>query len=137
MEWGIAVPKKIILVSGVGNSGKTSSIRKYLNLEGVFHLRRRGDITLVFPLRRKKIILGVASGGDNVAIVTRNFQFFAQHRCDVIVCASKGRGGTVAYVQNAARRSGARLIHLRTSKVPAARRQQANATLARRIYGAV
>ena len=130
------MPKKIILVSGVGNSGKSSAIRLYLEMEGVFHLRR-GDVTIVFPLRRKRLLMGLASGGDNINIINRNFRFFDSHPCDVIVCASKSFGATRARVRELARQRGARLITISTTKVPANRRQQTNAAIARQIFQAV
>ena len=70
------MPRKIILVSGVSNSGKTSSIKQYLNLENVFHLKNKGDITIVLPLQLIPIFLGVASGGDAVGIIRDYFNFF-------------------------------------------------------------
>lgn len=112
------MPQKIILVSGISNSGKTTSIRQYLNMENVFHLKNAGDITIVFTLQRRNLVLGVASGGDTLGIVRDNFNFFSQHACDVIVCASKSRGRTVAEVQRQAQRLGARLIQIPTVQVP-------------------
>lgn len=130
------MPKKIILVSGVGNSGKSSSIRDYLGLEGVFHIRPRGDVTIVFPLRRKKFLMGVASGGDTVGIINRNFRFFGAHPCDVIVCASKSKGATLSRVRMLARQLRARLTIVPTVKVVANRRR-ANVVIAQRIFRAV
>jgi hypothetical protein len=123
-------------MSGVGNSGKSSAIRLYLEMERVFHLRR-GDVTIVFPLRRKKLLMGVASGGDNTDIINRNFRFFDSHPCDVIVCTSKRLGSTPARVRELARQRGARLIIIPTTKVPANRRQQTNAAIAGQIFQAV
>ena len=130
--------KRIILVSGIGSSGKTTSIRRYLNLEGVFHLGSRPrDIAIVFPLRRRKILMGVASGGDNVTIIARNFNFFGQHPWAVIVCASKARGQTIRFVQRYAARSHASLVVIRTTRVGPDRRAQQNTQIARQIWNAI
>jgi hypothetical protein len=109
----------VILVSGVSNSGKTKSIRKFLENRGIFHLRRIGDITAIFPIQRsgKARVLAVASGGDDPYVVNRNLAFFAQHKWDVVVCASRSRGRTVQLVANFAQRYKARLITIPTVRV--------------------
>lgn len=96
------MPRKIIHIFGAGNSGKSDSIRRYLlqelNLMGAANqgLVGTSDILVAIKLSRKRLTVGVASGGDNVNIVRRNFQFFRQQNCDVIVCASKS-GGTASF----------------------------------------
>jgi hypothetical protein len=81
--------------------------------------------------------MGVASGGDTVAIINRNFNFFNSHPCNVIVCASKSRGATLSRVKVLAGQLGAQLIIIATTKVPGSRRLQANAAIARQILQAV
>jgi hypothetical protein len=111
------VEKRVILVSGVSNSGKTQSIREYLHTEGIFH-SRRGDITLVFPLGRKGFVVGVASGGDTPRIIMRNFRFLNGYRWDVVVCASKSRGATIETARREAARANATLTIVQTRRVP-------------------
>ena len=84
---------KIIVVSGVGNSGKSSSIRKFRENLGVF-LNSHIDPPIVLPIniKNKNIIIGIASGGDTAAVVTNAFNFFNGKNCDVIVCACKSSG---------------------------------------------
>tara|TARA_R110002124_G_scaffold45865_2_gene138227 strand:- start:206 stop:601 length:396 start_codon:yes stop_codon:yes gene_type:complete len=86
---------KIVHVAGPGNSGKTTSIKKYLEYHGIV-INHGGDVLLALPIKRgsKSLVLGVASGGDTANIVRRNFKFFMSTQCDVIVCASKSRGGS-------------------------------------------
>jgi hypothetical protein len=92
---------KIILVSGVGNSGKTESIRLFLANRGIVFPDAPRDILLILPIQKggHTLSVGVASGGDTFAIVDENFKFFRPHQCDIIVCASKSHGRTIQYIQ--------------------------------------
>ena len=105
---------KIILVSGAGNSGKTKSIRLFLENNKIFFPNTPHDILLVLPIQKcgQTWNVGVASGGDTLAIVKRNFNFFSQHQCDIIVCASKSRGSTIKYIQNKGTQLGNRMAPL-------------------------
>ncbi|MES2984318.1 MAG: hypothetical protein V4735_03925 [Pseudomonadota bacterium] len=107
---------KIILVTGPSNSGKTSSIRRFLENRGIFH-KQDGDLAIVLPLQKngKTYVVGIASGGDTLAIVQSNFVFFQPHNCDVIICASKSRGKTLACITNHATQHGAVLSKTHTN----------------------
>ena len=90
----------IILVMGVGNSGKTSSIRLFLENNGVFFKKEKGDIALTLRIQKntRSILLGITSGGDTEEIVKENFDFLKNKKCDYIICASKSNGKTVKYI---------------------------------------
>lgn len=105
---------KIILVSGVGDSGKTESIRLFLANRGIVFPNAPRDILRILHIQKGGHILtvGVASGGDTLAIVKKNFQFFSQHPCNIIVCASKSRGRTIKYIQSEGAQPGNRMAPL-------------------------
>jgi hypothetical protein len=110
---------KIILVAGTANTGKTKSIRLFLENLGIFHEKRNGDLVLVVPpfAAGKKRILGIATGGDNLNVVSKSLTFIDRHNWDVIVCASKSQGGTLGYVQRFAASHKAQLIIISTKRV--------------------
>ncbi len=110
---------KIILVAGTANTGKTKSIRLFLENLGIFHEKRNGDLVLVVPplAAGKKRILGIATGGDNLNVVSKSLTFIDQHKWDVIVCASKSQGVTLGYVQRFAANHKAQLVIINTSRV--------------------
>ena len=110
---------KIILVAGTANTGKTKSIRLFLENLGIFHEKRNGDLVLVVPplAAGKKRILGIATGGDNLNVVSKSLNFIDQHKWDVIVCASKSQGVTLGYVQRSAASHKAQLVIINTSRV--------------------
>lgn len=84
---------RIIHVYGASNSGKSNSIRTYMKNQGV-RFPLKGDFQIILPIikGRKQFIVGIASGGDDAAVVNANFNFFYPRQCDVIVCASKTWG---------------------------------------------
>jgi hypothetical protein len=130
---------KVILLHGVSNTGKTRSIKTYAELEGLFVLQQRGDITLVMPTARgrRKLKVGIASGGDNAKIVRQNFDFFRRHRPDVIVCASRTRGQTKQIVEQRARSLGASLVTFEIKREPQNRVAKKIRRIARQIWRAV
>jgi hypothetical protein len=110
---------KIILVAGTGNTGKTKSIRLFLENLGIHHKKRIGDVVLLVPplAAGKKRTLGIATGGDNRAVVSSSLTFIDQHHWDVIVCASKSQGATFGYVRKFADDRNAKLVVIATKRV--------------------
>lgn len=110
---------QIIWIRGTSNSGKTSSIRKFLENRGIFFPENPKDISVVLPIQKngKTYKIGVASAGDTAQLVMRNFTFLNPHNCDFIVCASKASGRTVVGVQNQATQLGANWVEVRTQKL--------------------
>lgn len=91
---------KVIIVQGVSNSGKSSSIRKFVEGLGIYMVP--GDFKLALPYIKggKTFRVGVMSAGDNVSVINAGFTFLIPLRCDFIVCATKSSGSTVAHVQS-------------------------------------
>ncbi len=117
--------RKIVLVAGTANTGKTSSIRLFLENLGVFHEKQRGDLVLIVPplAAGRKRVLGIATGGDTLTVVHNSLTFIDHHKWDVIVCASKSKGVTFGYIQNFAKTHNAKLVvvntkHVRRQSVP-------------------
>ncbi|MBY3183348.1 hypothetical protein HFO24_16980 [Rhizobium laguerreae] len=90
---------KVIVVQGISSSGKTSSIRKFVEDLGVF--LPQGDIRLALPYQKggRTFCVGVSSAGDNVQALNAAFNFLLQLKCDFVVCASKSSGITVSHLQ--------------------------------------
>lgn len=91
---------KFIIVQGKTNTGKSTSIRLFLNNQGVHLPAAPKDFLIVLPLTRagKTYILGVASAGDTLEIIKHNMNFFGLYGCDFIVCATKSSGATVKWL---------------------------------------
>jgi hypothetical protein len=123
---------KIILVSGVGNSGKTTSIRLFLANEGVHFGKPTGDVLVVLPMTidGQQYTVGVATEGDMLTVQQSNFRFLRRHACDIIVCSSRSKGQTLAYVQSQVK-SGDELVVVTTRQV--ARPGTDNARVAKEI----
>jgi hypothetical protein len=109
---------KIIHVRGSSNSGKSTSIRLFLEKMGIYLPTDPKDFKIVFPHNNngEEIKIGVASGGDNEKIVKENFKFFAGHDCDIIVCASKSRGESYDAVKKYEKKLNADYTPLETTK---------------------
>jgi hypothetical protein len=117
---------RIICVEGVSNSGKSSSIRKFLELRGIRFPASPRDIRVIFTaeIEGRKLTIGVASAGDTAAAIKKNFEFFAKHPCDVIACASKSQGQSVAAVTHWAKKLGATVERIVTSARTMPREQE-------------
>jgi GTPase SAR1 family protein len=105
--------RKIILVCGVGNSGKTSSIKRFV-LENNFEYKKNNDF--IVSLKIKRSAIGIASGGDNLDILQRIFNFFGEGHLDFIVCASKAKGQTFDFIKTKSEEMGAKLVPIHTTK---------------------
>jgi GTPase SAR1 family protein len=91
----------VIVVIGPSNSGKSASIKKFL--ESRSNLRTgSGDVLVVIPIKKKskKLAVGVASGGDTKAVLIENFDFLIPRNCDFLICASKTSGASKNYIDN-------------------------------------
>jgi hypothetical protein len=96
---------KIYALKGRHNSGKTTTlillettlIAKYPSNLIAF---RTGvvDITVIIDVNGQRI--GIACGGDSEAIVLKNLKILTTYNCDIIFCATRSRGKTVAAVNS-------------------------------------
>lgn len=105
--------RKIILVCGVGNSGKTSSIKRFV-LKNNFEYIKDNDF--IVSLKIKRSAIGIASGGDNVDIIQRIFKFFGEGHLDFIVCASKNKGKTFDFIKAKSEAMDTELVQVHTMK---------------------
>jgi hypothetical protein len=92
--------KTIVAVRGVGSCGKTTSIKRVPEL-----LRRaHPDATVEWFVNGVEIkviitingaLVGIESQGDPNSRLPRSLDYFVKVGCEVIVCATRSRGGTV------------------------------------------
>ena len=87
---------KIIIVTGVANSGKTTAIKAAMNHFGIVIGSGSNDVLICAPLiaQGAPCYVGFASGGDSAAIVQANINFFAKFPLThmVFACRSYGAG---------------------------------------------
>jgi hypothetical protein len=99
--------KIIICISQVGNQGKTETIRELAkiltaipNSNVSVPLPPTGDFGLEITANGK--CCGLESKGDPNSGLYARLEPYAQKPCDIIVCASRTRDGTVTDVENIA-----------------------------------
>lgn len=82
--------KKLILVKGIKNSGKSTVIMnacaQYLNGSNEFFPLKAGNDANVYVDKRNKK-MGFASGGDDPTTVKKNIKFFSSCGCEIGVSA--------------------------------------------------
>jgi len=96
---------KTICLFGIGNSGKTTTLRLLANklhsssdtkdFDG--NIPEKGDFKVCF--KYKGIKVGIASGGDTAEVVKNNIEFFLSKKCKILIIAarSKGDSHTIIY----------------------------------------
>ena len=127
--------KRVILVCGPANTGKTESIRRFLESLGIVFPKRPSDITIVMQIQKDGILrnLGVTSAGEEPEVIKRNLQFLNGHPWDVIICAAKSQGNTTDHVREFADSGRAELILVPTSRVDAREVEGARRRVAQKI----
>ena len=100
--------KKIIVLRGVANVGKTTTLVK-LFLRLIQH-KCSIEVEIFKPVRDIQVTvtagnvkIGIGSSGDVAEQVKANLNIFAQSNCDIVFCATRTRGGTVDAVEEFAR----------------------------------
>ena len=91
----------LIIVSGVGNSGKTTSIKNFAKANLTNLPSQTGvEISHAGPLIKNpnQYMIGIRSAGDTKALISAAIRFFTRNKCDLMVCATKSRGVTVAAI---------------------------------------
>ncbi len=118
---GTSDRKRVILVCGPANSGRTESIRRFLGSLGMHFPNRPSDVTVVVQIQKDGILrnLGITSAGEEPEAIKRNLQFLNRYPWDVIVCAAKSQGNTADYVREFADSGRAELIPVPTSRAGA------------------
>lgn len=101
--------KQLIALYGTSNVGKTQTIRFVFEKltrefsECIFHkdfdqiIREHGDICIVVIINGK--IIGIESQGDPNSRIFISLPIFVNLKCDIILCATRTRGATVAEVE--------------------------------------
>ena len=88
----------LIVVEGIGNSGKTKSIRDF-TLANVKNISSQTGVEISYagPLIKNsnQYTIGIRSAGDTRALILDAIHFFTINKCDLMVCATKSRGVTV------------------------------------------
>ncbi|WP_137152332.1 hypothetical protein [Devosia sp. FKR38] len=92
---------KIIIVQGVANTQKSTSIRAFAARYN-FNIMQSGDFTVAKTLVKSPASFqaGIATGGDTGQMVTDNLKFFMQNNCDLMICACRTYGATVQVLQS-------------------------------------
>ena len=88
----------LIVVAGIGNSGKTKSIKDFAQTNLTNLPSPTGvEISYACPLTKnlKQYTIGIRSAGDTKALILAAIKFFTINNCDLMVCATKSRGVTV------------------------------------------
>jgi predicted phosphoribosyltransferase len=101
--------KKMIVVLGPPNSGKTTAIREFVARRPYNYLRKTGpgEILVAIPVRRQnqRLWVGVASKGDSVNDVNNVLSQLFARNCDAIVCAARP-GAVLQAVEKLAQANG-------------------------------
>ena len=88
----------LIVVAGIGNSGKTKSIKDFAlaNLTN-FPSPTGVEISYAGPFTKnfRQYTIGIRSAGDTKALILDAIKFFTKNNCNLMVCATKSRGVTV------------------------------------------
>jgi hypothetical protein len=114
--------KKLLCVWGASNYGKTSSIMEFDSLlnqsfgKNILQIHSLGnspdDIRRIYKIG--KITIGIESQGDPNSRQKSSLTLFGKNNCDIIVCASRTKGETVANVCNFCKRNGYDLYWIST-----------------------
>jgi len=97
--------KEVIGLRGIGNTGKSQTIRKAYDLLKFTHKNVKEehesigklDIRVVLTINGAKI--GIESQGDPGFRLKKSLSLFVKLQCTVIVCATRTRGQTVNVVE--------------------------------------
>ena len=110
---------KILVIYGHANCGKSETInfvRELIRQDGGVSTAsdvRAGDQNETFLYKNQ--VVCICPGGDNEDIVRRNFEYAASKNSDVIITASRTRGGTVEEVQRWGKALGQKVDWMRKS----------------------
>jgi hypothetical protein len=130
----------LIVVAGVGNSGKTTSIKDFAkanlpNLPRPIGAEISHEGLLI--KNSNQYTIGIRSAGDTKALIFAAIQFFTIKNCDLMVCATKSRGVTVAAIDAYIAANPSLTVHrIQTQSFTNAAQQAAdNARVANEIWG--
>lgn len=98
--------KKIIALYGSGGKGKTTTLN--LLIELLSGKKRKGDGQVLIPYRDKNI--AITTGGDKKDIVEGNIGFFVKQAGDILVTATRTKGGPQDALKEHAKKIGTDVI---------------------------
>lgn len=107
--------KKLIVVEGRKNSGKTSSIKKAAILLGCGITKNiPADIFIIvtIKIRKRKYKIGIASSGDTAQIIKNNMYELCLHELDYIITACRVPGVSMKSLKQLTREKGAELVSI-------------------------
>lgn len=110
---------RIIALYGHADSGKTATInylRELLRIKGcstVSNEHRHDDHNETFIVDGKRVVL--TPGGDNEDIINSNIAYFERKHGDILVTATRSRGGSVNRLGDYARTIGIDIEWVRKS----------------------
>lgn len=94
----------IIAIKGVLNTGKTATIKKFYHLLKSKYPKSKieneicgSDIRAIITINGVKI--GIESQGDPNSRLFESILLFVKNQCNIIVCATRSRGGTVQLIE--------------------------------------
>lgn len=109
--------KILIVLEGVSNSGKTTTLNKLIKLlenknkirlidkekkdDNILSNENMNDIRCIFEYTLSNntvLTIGIATGGDTEKIVSDNIEYFNKNNCDIMINATKSKGKTVDYI---------------------------------------
>lgn len=129
----------LIVVEGIGNSGKTKSIRDFAQANLTNLPSPTGvEISYAGPFTKNsnQYTIGIRSAGDTRALILDAIQFFTINNCDLMVCATKSRGVTVDTINTYITANPSLTVHrIQTQwSATAAQRAADNARVAQAIW---
>lgn len=98
--------KKIIGLYGLPNTGKTTTLKRLIGLFGE-NANREKPVT-IDDYRGKKIV--IAPGGDTADVVEANVETFKKKKADILVSATRTKGGSQDALKEHAKKIGTDVI---------------------------
>ena len=98
--------KKIIGLYGLPNTGKTTTLKRLIRLFGE---KANGEKPVTIDdYRGKKIV--IAPGGDTLGVVKANVKTFKEEKADILVSATRTKGGSQDALKGHAKKIGTDVI---------------------------
>lgn len=98
--------KKIIGLYGLPNTGKTTTLKRLIRLFGE---NANGENPVIIDdYRGKKIV--IAPGGDTPGVVEANVKTFKEKKADILVSATRTKGGSQDALKEHAKKIGTDVI---------------------------
>ena len=98
--------KKIIGLYGLPNTGKTTTLKRLIRLFGE---KANGEKPVTIDdYRGKKIV--IAPGGDTLGVVKANVKTFKEEKADILVSATRTKGGSQDALKEHAKKIGTDVI---------------------------